>query len=62
VSKICAIIKDGEITEISIVDSRHKFGDHGDHYHMPATVVERHSCPGREAEVVRADVKTGETA
>ena len=60
-SKICAIIKNGAIMEVSIVDNHHKFGDHGDHYHMPAPPAERHGCSGREAEVVRADVKAGKT-
>ncbi len=43
--KLCAIIARGDILEISVVDDKHGFGDHDDHYHREVLVVTESVCP-----------------
>lgn len=42
--KLCLIVKQGSAVEVATVPDNHRFGTHGDHFHVEITLVDILSC------------------
>lgn len=51
--KFCVLIYRGQVVEVAPVDDDHDFGEHGNHWHLEARVVEKHMC--EESPTLRTD-------